>query len=486
MVVVDDDGAVKMANRAARELRGVDVESLFRWSPRRDPEMASFRAQLRVGSRASCEIAVPPAADGGVPRRIALEGRSHGPFYAIVLRDVTHLRRLEEETRHLRRLESVGYLTASVVHDFNNVLTAMVCSAGLLARSAHEPEASGLAGELLAAGERATGLVRRVMRVLRREPVKPDRVNLAEAVGEMRGLIAMLAGPAIDVRFELDAATADVVVDREQLDQVLLNLAANARDAMPRGGEIVVGTSNVSIGEQEAAAAGGRTPGGSYVALTVTDTGEGMTAEVRERVFERFFTTKDAGEGAGIGLASAHRFATDAGGCITVRSAPGAGTSVHLYLPRAPGGRVVELAPVEPEAPTANMGRETVLVIEADDHVRFVVRAALLDRGYFVLDAPTGDLALRIVALAERAVDLVLADVAAPGLSGRQVVQTLGDRGQTPALLWTSGLTDRATAERGVADEPILRKAFTPLELARQVREALDARSAAARPTGSV
>jgi two-component system cell cycle sensor histidine kinase/response regulator CckA len=474
IVVVDDDGVVMMANRAARELPGVDVDSLFRWSPGRDPEMVSFRAQLRVGSHATCVLPLPAALEGGAPRQLALEGRSYGPYYAVVLRDVSQQRRLEEELRHLRRLESVGYLTASVVHDFNNVLTAMVCSGGLLAKLASGEEASDLGRELTSAGERATGLVRRLMRVLRREPADAQRVNVGNVVREARGLLALLVGPTIEVRLEIDPATADVVVDREQLEQVLLNLAANARDAMPRGGEIVVATSNVRVGDAEPPAgqrAPARAPESGYVAVTVSDTGVGMTAEVRERVFERFFTTKDVGEGAGIGLASAHRFATDAGGCITVRSTPGAGTSVLLYLPRAAGTSAADMPRDEPANP---VGREAVLVVEGDDHVRFVVRAALMDRGYFVVDAPTGELGLRIATLAERPVDLVLADVAAPGLSGREIAKELRKKGHPAALLWTSGLTDRATEEHGVTDEPVLRKAFTPSELARRVREALD------------
>ncbi len=232
----------------------------------------------------------------------------------------------------------------------------------------------------------------------------------------------------------------------------------------------------MTLSEREASAGEGRT-GGDYVAITVSDTGEGMTADVREHIFERFFTTKDAresgGGGTGLGLATVHAFVTESQGCITVRSAPGAGTTVVLYLPRVAPGQVVPLSRPEPQAPPT--GQETVAVIEGDDHVRFVVRAVLTELGYFVIDAPSGELALRQVRLASRPVQLVLADVASPGLTGREVASRLVADGHAPALLWMSGLTEHALAEHDIGDEPLLRKAFRPAQLASSVRAALDA-----------
>jgi len=479
IVVLDDDGRVLLMNRAARALPGVDVDALFRWSIERDHDLTSFRAQLRVGGKACGEIRVPNAE--GQARWFSLEGRAHGPLYAVVLRDVTERHARDEEVKHLRRLESIGFLTASVVHDFNNVLTAMVCSASVLSHMLDADDArAALAESIMSAGDRATGLVRRVLRVLRREPSPPERVNLNAALEEARSLVEMVAGKSITVKMELDPALADTVLDREQLDQVLLNLAANARDAMRGGGQLTIATSNVPRGEHEAG--GECDPAGDYVALTVTDTGEGMTPEARERVFERFFTTKDAGEGTGLGLAAAHRFVTQSGGCISVRSAPGQGTTVLVYLPRAtPIAQVIQLKAKEPEAPG---GRETIVVVECDDHVRFVVRAALVGRGYRVIDAPSGELALRLVELGQVKVSLVLADVGTAGMRGSAVVDALRAAGHDARLLLMSGLTDREIAEHGAAGAPLLRKAFTPNELARRVREVLD--GAASRPMASM
>jgi two-component system cell cycle sensor histidine kinase/response regulator CckA len=477
VVVVDDDGRLLVANRAARELPFVDVEQLFRWTPNRDPELTSFRAQLRVGSRATCELDVH--ASGAAPHRLALEGRAHGPAYVIVMRDVTERRREQREMQHLRRLESTSFLAASMVHDFANVMTAVVGSAGLLARAPGDERTARLTQEILAAGQRGAELVRRGLRLLRQKPMPPERFNPSTAMADLRGLLELLVGGSIVVKLNLDPELADVVVDRERLDQAVLNLAANARDAMPRGGELTITTSHVvlpeSAGPDEVAS------GRAYVAITVTDTGEGMTPEVRERVFERFFTTKDArGEGSGgtgLGLASVQAFVAQSRGCITVRSMPGAGTTVVLYLPPVAPGQVISLPRSEPTLPT---GKETVAVIEADDHVRFVVRSVLADLGYFVVDAPSGELALRQVRLASRPVHLVLADVSTPGLSGREVVSRLADEGHAPRLLWMSGLPERALADHGVSDEPLLRKAFKPAELAKSVRQALDAADARA------
>ncbi len=472
-VVVDDDGRVLLANSAARELSFVNVDQLFRWAPNRDPELTSFRAQLRVGSRASCELDVRPSE--GPARRLSLEGRAHGPAYLIVLRDVTERRRAALELQHLRRLESTSFLAASIVHDFANVMTAVVGSAGLLANASADEGVSRLTQEILAAGHRGSDLVRRGLRLLRHKPSPPERLNPSTALADLRRLVELLVGGTVVVKMNLDDGVADVLVDRERLEQALLNLAANARDAMPRGGELTISTSSVTLSERDAAAGDGQA-GGDYVAITVSDTGDGMTPEVRERIFERFFTTKDAREqgsgGTGLGLATVHAFVTESKGCITVRSAPGAGTTVVVYLPRIAAGQVVSLARPEPQAPT---GRETVAVIEGDDHVRFVVRAVLSELGYFVIDAPSGELVLRQVRLASRPVHLVLADVASPGLTGREVVSRLGGDGHAPALLWMSGLTEQALEEHEIGDDRLLRKAFKPAELAWSVRAALDA-----------
>lgn len=471
IAVIDDDGRLLAANRAARALPDVDVERLFLWTPQRDPDLTSLRAQLRVGGRGAVELRLRNA-DGGT-RLLSLEGRAHGPTYVIVLRDVTERRRMEDELRHLRQFEDVGHLTAAAVHDFNNALTAIVCATSVLEGDVVGQErASAMALDIRVAAERAAGLVRRVLSLQRRQPSKPEHVDLGEAVAETRSLLELVLGPRIELSIQGEAELGDTLVERDQLDHVLLNLAANARDAMPAGGKLSIVTANVPLDDMGVAAAHCG-PGSSYVSLSFADTGEGMPPEVRERVFERFYTTRPTGNTMGLGLATAYRFVKRSGGCIAVRSAPGQGTTVVVYLPR--------VTPVAQSSPVPTgvgepgpRGRETILVVDGDDPVRGALRAVLRENGYRVIDAPTGDLAMRQAEIAITSIDLVLADIGAPGVRGREIVEQLRAAGQSPRLLWMSGDTDRSIAEQRVNREPLLRKAFTPAQLVQRIREVLD------------
>ncbi len=467
IVVVDDDGRVLVMNQAAHGLErdtGLDLQRLFVWSAGSHPDLVSFRARLRVGGRASAEIEV--TASDSSRRRLALEGRSHGPRHVVTIADVTERMQLEQELRHLRRLEAVGATTGGVVHDFNNLLTAVLCSSAALSGLVRgDDRALAMAQEIQSAAERAAGLVRRILRLLRREHALPERVQLSAVLTELRPLLELVSGELVELALELGPDMPETLVDREQLEQVVINLVANARDAMPNGGRITISTANVQSGSESAA-------GGSYVALTVADTGEGMAPEVLERVFERFFTTKGAERGTGLGLASAHRFVKASGGCMSVKSAPGRGTTVIVYLPHAAS----EIPPASSstrggEAPGAR-GAETIVVIEPDDSVRGTLRRVLSERGYRVIDAPTGDTALR-QADGAGAVDLVLSDVGAPGLRAPGVVDRLRRMGKAPKLLWMSGAPGRP-ARRDGAVEHVLHKAFGPHELLATVREVID------------
>lgn len=467
IVVVDDDGRVLVMNQAAHWLErdaGLDLRRLFVWSAGSHPDLVSFRARLRVGGRASTEIEV--TASDSSRRRLALEGRSHGPRHVVTLADVTERMQLEQELRHLRRLEAVGATTGGVVHDFNNLLTAVLCSSAALSGLVRgDDRALAMAQEIQSAAERAAGLVRRILRLLRREHALPERVQLSAVLTELRPLLELVSGELVELALELGPDVPETLVDREQLEQVVINLVANARDAMPHGGRITISTANVQSGSESGA-------GSAYVALTIADTGEGMAPEVLERVFERFFTTKGAERGTGLGLASAHRFVKASGGCMSVKSAPGRGTTVIVYLPHAAS----ETPPASSstrggEAPGAR-GAETIVVIEPDDSVRGTLRRVLSERGYRVIDAPTGDTALR-QADGAGAVDLVLSDIGAPGLRAPGVVDRLRHTGKSPKLLWMSGVPGRP-ARRDGAVEHVLHKAFGPRELLATVREVID------------
>jgi nitrogen-specific signal transduction histidine kinase/CheY-like chemotaxis protein len=382
-------------------------------------------------------------------------------------------REMETELAHLRRVESLGYLTASVIHDFNNLLTPMVCLSAMLT---HELDKGTLAGEMAAelreTAERAAGLARQMLSFVRRAPEEPKRLSIGGVVAEMRGLLRRVVGNDIELSVAIDEDAGDVMANREQLEQVLLNLAANARDAMPRGGRLLVATMPVTMAGQDEP---GLQRTGDYIALRVSDTGVGMSPEVRERVFERFFTTKPRGDGSGLGLAAAHRFAKASGGCISVRSTEGQGTTVTLCLPRVDG--VPTTAP-PPSYELLPRGSETVLVVEDDGSVRGCVRALLEAQGYRVLDAASGQAALDTAARQPGAIDLLVTDVVMPQMSGPELAAKL----DWIKVLFMSGHTDAAIRERGVdpSSSSLLRKAFSPADLLLKVREALDEEAAQA------
>jgi signal transduction histidine kinase/CheY-like chemotaxis protein len=471
-LVVDGSGTILHANRAATELHGDTLSSLA-IGLASGGELADVTTTLRAVGRALREVRILDTS-GAPACELLLEGYSVDEGrYAIILRDVTERRAVEAELAHLRRVESLGFVTASVVHDFNNMLTPVVCLSSLLAAELERgSRAAGLANEIRTTSERAAGLVRQMLSFVRREASRTRRTNVANVVTEMGELLGRVMGSDVALSLALDESAGETIIDREQLEQVLLNLAANARDAMPSGGKLLVSTAAVTLSENEALACDCPN-GGSFIALSVSDTGLGMTPEVRERIFERFFTTKP-GRGSGLGLATAHKFARASAGCIMVRSAPNVGTTVTIFLPRAEGDAAISSPPSISKLPR---GREKVLVVEDDAGVRGVVRALLEESGYQVAVAESGRTAVELAACAPDPFDLVIADVVMPGMHGRAVVDALQAAGKAKRWLFMSGHGDGAIRDRGVLDssDELLRKAFSPAELLIKVREVLDA-----------
>jgi two-component system, cell cycle sensor histidine kinase and response regulator CckA len=325
-VVFDAQGRVLLLNRAARELPDEWVDRLFAGHPSHPTELTFFRDQLETRGKAHAEVRVGS-------RSIAIEGCRHGAQYVVVVRDESRLRRLEHELRSLQRLDSLGHFTASLVHDFNNLLTPIACLSGCLeSELAHDEEAGAMARDIRDAADRAARLAREMMKLVRREPPRVEAVNVAAAVSDLRSLVERMVGSDVKVEVTVSPDTGATVIDRERLEHAILNLAANARDAMPEGGTLTVSTSRVAFDEDQAETVEGARAG-AYIAIRVRDTGVGMSREVREHVFERFFTTKEPGHGTGLGLASVRRFVAESGGCVTVHSREGRGTVVSLYLP---------------------------------------------------------------------------------------------------------------------------------------------------------
>jgi signal transduction histidine kinase len=325
-VVFDEEGQVLALNRAARDLPEELVDRLFGGDAPQPPELTAFHSDLEDHGHARAEIRL-------MSRAYLLLGQKHDRQVVIVVRDETRMHRLEADLRALQRVESLGQFTASLVHDFNNLLTPIACVSAILeAELAHDERNGPLAREVRDAAERATNLARQMMSRVRREPPAVAATDVNEVLAGMRLLLERVVGSDVKVQLRLGDDVEATLLDRERLEHVILNLAANARDAMPDGGTLMLATRTVAFDADDADALEGA-HAGAYVTIRVTDTGVGMTREVRERVFERFFTTKQIGHGTGLGLASVRRFVGESGGCVSVHSGEGHGTTVSLYLP---------------------------------------------------------------------------------------------------------------------------------------------------------
>jgi signal transduction histidine kinase len=326
-VVFDDRGRTLLLNRAARALPEDLTERLGSADGPHAAALESFWADLIAHGRAHAEI----VASG---RTLALEGRRHGDQRVVTLRDVSEQSAFEAELRKLERVESVGYLTANLAHDLNNLLTPIAfLSSCLEADPSLSAGAREVAHEIRITADRASSLARQTLRFTRREPTPIAPASINHVLRDVKPLIERVAGRDLEVVLKLTANPCAVRIDRERLEHTVLNLVANARDAMPAGGRITVSTARVSL-ESDAEGTLGSVPG-SYVSVCVSDTGIGMTTEVREHIFERFFTTKGPGHGTGLGLESVRRFVDASGGCIGVHSEVGQGTTIALYFPCA-------------------------------------------------------------------------------------------------------------------------------------------------------
>jgi PAS domain S-box-containing protein len=385
------------------------------------------------------------------------------------------LRDLEERHRQAQKMEAIGRLASGVAHDFNNLLTAILGSTDLLLEDLPADHPGRLeADEARKAALRAAELTRQLLAFSRQQVLEPRVLDINEVVANVEQMLRRIIREDVEVRTVLAPDIGAVRADPAQLEQVLLNLAVNARDAMPRGGRLTIETANADLDETYAAEHAVVDPG-RYVMLAVSDTGTGMDAATQARVFEPFFTTKEKGRGTGLGLATVYGIVKQSGGYIWVYSEPGRGTSMKVYLPR------VE-APIEPinapPPPTGSLrGSETILVVEDQDEVRTLTRRMLEARGYRALVAASGADALRIAAHAAGPIDLLVTDVIMPGMSGREVALLLEPAHAGMRVLFVSGYTDESIVRDGVLEPDItfLQKPFTAEALARKVREVLDA-----------
>ncbi|HXB55915.1 MAG TPA: response regulator [Vicinamibacteria bacterium] len=425
--------------------------------------LSSTRHRKKGGSVIEVEIAASP---------ITFQGR---PAWLALVSDVTEKRSLEAQLLQSQKMESMGRLAGGVAHDFNNLLGIITGYAGLMRKSVSaDPRLAKYVDDIVKAAERAAGLTRQLLAFSRKQVLQPRILDLNAVVGETENMLRRLIGEDIQLLTVCDDQLGPVRADPGQMDQVLMNLAVNARDAMPRGGRLTIETGNVALDRTYAGRHAGVEPG-RYVMLAVSDTGHGMTPEVQARVFEPFFTTKELGKGTGLGLATVHGIVKQSGGHIWVYSEPDNGTTFKIYLPRAdaPEADAQTPPPAEGELPR---GSETILLVEDEASLRGFVRECLEAAGYTVLEARHGVEALKISQRHPAPVHLLLTDVVMPLMSGRELAQEIRASRPEVRVLYMSGYTDDAVVLHGVlaADMAFLQKPFTAEMLARRVREVLD------------
>jgi signal transduction histidine kinase/ActR/RegA family two-component response regulator len=424
-----------------------------------------------------------------------------------ILRDVSDskaaeeaLRASEDRLRHSQRLESIGRLAGGIAHSFNNLLAAVGFHVDLLLERTGSEEFRRRHGEeIRKAADRAAVLARQLLAFSRKQVLQPERLRVGQAVASMLPMLRRLIGEHIELATDLPASTGAVNADFGQLEQVILNLVVNARDAMPDGGRLALRVANVENTENTENAAGGASGGGAtmatagaaglglppgpYVGLTVSDTGSGMTPEVKARLFEPFFSTKPPDKGTGLGLATVHGIVRQSGGDIRVETEPGKGSSFHVFLPRL--ADTGDEAEPHPAAATADHGTEVLLLVEDEDSIREPAAEILESRGYLVLPARDGAEALAVAQAHAGPIDLMITDVVMPGMNGNQLAEELRTSRPRMRVLYISGYPEDAIAHHGVldADKAFLQKPCPAAVLLRTVREVLDAgREAPAAP----
>ena len=393
------------------------------------------------------------------------------------LRDMTERRRLEEQLRQSQKMEAIGQLAGGVAHDFNNILTVIQGHASLLRSGPKLAEVQGISVEqIYQAAERAAGLTRQLLTFSRRQVMQPKPLDLNSVLSNMTRMLGRLLGEDIALQFNYSPGDPWVQADEGMMEQILMNLAVNSRDAMPTGGKLMIGVSVVDILPEDLLKyPDGRA--GRFVCFSVADTGSGIAPEVFPRIFEPFFTTKPVGKGTGLGLATVYGIVKQHHGWLSAESEPGKGATFHVYLPAIAGGGLKADATTPEEKPPR--GTETILVVEDEFPLRELINTVLTSLGYRILEAATGAKALEIWQHHKHEIDLVLTDIIMPeGMTGRDLVERIHAEKPDLKAIYTSGYSSDIVGKSFLLKEGVnyLQKPFVPQKLARAIRQCLDAK----------
>ncbi len=461
-----------------RELRGMTPLALRGEADR--PTLAGVFEPLMDGSRVRLSFSTEHQRKDGTTypialtiQRLTIAGRQ---YYLGIGQDTSERRALEEQLLHAQKMEAVGRLAGGVAHDFNNALTAILGSAEL-ARMELPPSSPALASidAVIDAGESAADMTRQLLTFARKQIIKPVVLDPAARLVAIERLLRPVLGEDIRIEVHIESKGALIRIDPGQLEQLLMNLAVNARDAMSLGGKLTLECAAVQLSQDYASNHEGVGPG-SYVLIAVSDTGTGMDAETRQRIFEPFFTTKDSGRGTGLGLATCHGIVKQSGGHIWVYSEPGHGSTFKVYLPVV--HEQVESTNTEEVEPESGRGTEHILVVEDDERVRKMCALALSGLGYTVTTAANGEAAIAQAEWVETPIDLLLTDVVLPDMRGPDIAKRIAETQPGCLVLYTSGYTENSVVHDGVLDRGVhfLPKPYTPSKLARTLRALLDGR----------
>ena len=494
MVFVKDAADLRfvMFNHAGEELLGYDRKDLIGKSDLDffPPEQAAwFIANDRMVMEKGGILDIPeePILTAGKEqkilhtKKIGLKGPDGTTKYLLgISEDITARKKTEEQLRQAQKMESVGRLAGGVAHDFNNLVTAINGYALMLLKNMpHDDARRGDIQEILTAGDRAAALTRQLLAFSRKQILKPVTMDLNEAIEGASKMLGRLIGE--DIKFEVRLASSPCLakLDPGQIDQVLMNLAINARDAMNKGGELSITTEIVEMTQTWSARHGVKP--GKVIKLSITDNGTGMTPEVKKHLFEPFFTTKDASKGTGLGLATVYGIVKQSGGEIEVDSAPERGTAFHIYFPMILG---TEAALAEPATARPVGGHETILFVEDEGSLLKLGRRILSDSGYTVLTAGSGPGALKIMSEQARPIDLLITDLVMPGMDGVELARQAAARYPALRVLYMSGYTDDIVTKHDIMgpSKAFIQKPFSPDSLVIKVRLILDSPAGQAKP----